>query len=111
MRGPENGRTLTFPNTIERVQNRAFRDARLLQAVVLNGDMETLDESAFCDSNVRVVMLPATLTEIEKYAFSGCQRLRRVTFGQEGLQECRPGEVALPAALKRWATARSTTAA
>lgn len=79
VRGRYGVKTITFPKTVRRVQNRAF-NMNQLKAAVLNEGLETIQACAFVNTSLTNVLFPATLREIGDAAFRDCRSLKCVEF-------------------------------
>ena len=118
-KGTEQAKTVTFPGTVRRVGECAFRRNTLLRSVILNEGLEALGEcrdqedsdrlGIFDTSKVRRVVLPSTLKALGDNTFQRCGKLARVVFAEGSRLErigswCfdRSGveELALPRTLK-----------
>ena len=95
--GPDDIRTIIFPNMIRTVRQGAFRGVKSLKSAILNEGLETLgteedslDQLKFCgtfqQSGLKKVKLPSTLKVIRNEAFMGCKNLKSVRL-PEGLTE------------------------
>lgn len=69
-------RTYAFPNTTTVVAYEAFNDMLRLSAVRLNNGLETLEANCFCNTRIRELVLPASVKQVQSFAFSGCKSLR-----------------------------------
>ena len=95
--GPDDVRTIIFPNMVRTIRQGAFCGVDALRVAVLNGGLETLgtDEYApdektyfgvFQESWLEKVKFPSTLKIIKDDAFMGCVNLKSVRL-PEGLVE------------------------
>ncbi len=67
---------MIVPAETEFVGERAFGDCAGLKKAVLNCALKSIPHSCFkYDGSLKTVRYPACITEIERYAFSGCGRL------------------------------------
>lgn len=87
--GDKNARTVTLPNTVRKVRDRAFAGSGRLRSVVLNDGLETLGEyqgrnggGAFSGTGLRQAELPSTLRVLGDKTFCGCEQLKHVTFAK-----------------------------
>lgn len=73
--------TVTLPDTLERIGNRAFHSCNSLALSSLPASLTTIGQSAFygCDS-LTVTTLSEHVTEIGDYAFYGCNAIDSLTF-------------------------------
>lgn len=62
--------------------NTTLKALRGLREVVVP-DVERIGEGVFEDSAVERVLIPASIRAIEKDAFRGCGRLKKVTFAPD----------------------------
>ena len=79
MKGAIDAKTIIFPSTVRDTYERAFSYSAL-QSVVLNEGLETLGEDTFCNSKIKRITVPKSVTKIEDRAFENCERLRGVIF-------------------------------
>ena len=79
VRGRYGVKTITFPKTVRRVQNRTF-NMNQLKVVALNEGLETIQMYAFAGTCLTNVSLPTTLREIGDAAFRDSRSFRRVEF-------------------------------
>ena len=117
-RGAREARTVVFPRTVRDASEGAFRNGRLL-AAVMNEGLERLGDcgdkyysmnGVFQGTRMRHATVPATLRELGHNTFSDCGELRRVVFA-EGSRLERIGdhcfvntgitEIAFPETLRR----------
>ena len=85
-------RTMTFPNTIRRVRNKAFYFNRQLLSVILNEGLETIgiydDEyhsscsRVFMYSRLEHVAFLTTLGVLGDGSFRDCGGLKRISFAE-----------------------------
>lgn len=116
--GPDDIRTMIFPNMVKIVRQGAFYCVKSLQSVVLNEGLEVLgtDEyqpdgmwysGVFQESGLRRVRLPSTLRRIEYDVFEACKHLERVDLpdgleyvGKKSFRASALGSVRFPPGLK-----------
>ena len=95
--GPDDVRTIIFPEMVRTVRQGSFRGVKSLRSVVLNEGLEvlgteehSLEQFTFCgvfqESGVKRVKLSSTLKVIKNDAFMGCTNLRSVRL-PDGLTE------------------------
>ena len=79
--------SVSFPNTLERIQQFAFEGNKQLESLILPEGLKEIGHSAFMEcENLLSVSFPNTLERIRKFAFSGCKQLERLNL-PEGLKE------------------------
>ena len=73
--------TVSIPNTVTSIENRAFYNCRMLPAVSLPANLQTIDSQAFsyCRSLDKIT-LPKTVKTVGSYAFSYCTALSSLGF-------------------------------
>lgn len=71
----------TIPNGVECVGNDAFLRAENLQTVTFPNSLTRIDDSGFCGTGLRSVTVPDTVTELGPYAFQVNEKLTRATLG------------------------------
>lgn len=87
--GPDDIRTVIFPEMVRTVRQGAFNDLLFLRSVILNEGLETLgtDEyrpdgeqypGVFQKSLLERVRFPSTLKRIEYNTFRGCRNLKNI---------------------------------
>lgn len=81
---------LVIPSTVTSIEKNAFEGAVGITSVKFtNSDdgrdtIKVIEENVFLDcKNLQSVKLPDSVTEIKKYAFSGCSALNNIVFVQE----------------------------
>ena len=84
--GSREVKVFTFPKTIRRVWEYAFRENKDLRRVRLNEDLEKVGKRAFAESGLRAFAAPPSLREIGKDAFINCKCLQTIALN-EGLEE------------------------
>ena len=62
--------TINFPYSLEKIDARAFANCYSLSSVTLNEGLEKIGANAFDNSGLTRATVPATVTEIEHFAFS-----------------------------------------
>lgn len=74
-------RGLILPDSLETIGIGAFGYNRFEEIVIPN-NVKTIEDGGFeyC-SNLKTITLPASLTNIGEYAFSGCDKLETVKYG------------------------------
>ena len=60
------------------IGDSAFSDSYGYQTVIIPETVEYIGEWAFCDSNLERIDMPDSITEIKRYAFKDCRRLKSV---------------------------------
>ena len=74
---------LSNATSLEKIGSRAFLKRFYLEKVDLSNaaNLKEIGEGAFAScSNVTQIEIPASVTNIEEYAFGGCEKLKSVTF-------------------------------
>ena len=74
---------LSNATSLEKIGSRAFLKRYYLEKVDLSkaANLKEIGEGAFAScSNVTQIEIPASVTNIEEYAFGGCEQLKSVTF-------------------------------
>ncbi len=114
--------TLTFADgsQLETIGERAFNETALSGTLNLPASLISIGEAAFATTKITAVTIPASVTSIEKYAFSGCSQLSSLTFADGSQLEtikdeafnntAIEGVLTLPASLKSigWAAFGAT---
>ena len=74
--------TLTFADGshLETIGESAFSGTALSGTLNLPASLISIGEAAFATTKITAVTIPASVTSIEKYAFSGCSQLSSLTF-------------------------------
>lgn len=70
--------SFTTPSTLTKIMNNPFTHSKNLKEVTLNEGLEEVPYSAFYDSKIVSVNIPASVTRIGSFAFSGCSDLQTV---------------------------------
>ncbi|MBQ4550914.1 MAG: leucine-rich repeat protein [Oscillospiraceae bacterium] len=97
-----------LPESMEYLEECCFRDCDGLTAIELPGKVRYLGAFMFADSALREIVVPDSVTEIRRYAFSGCKELTNVVLpdtlekiGESAFNGCTAlKNVQLPSALK-----------
>lgn len=63
---------------MQKIADNAFSSCKKLVSVVLNEGLEVISDSAFSNSTLETIVLPATLREIHHRAFEYCDCLKTV---------------------------------
>lgn len=72
-------KTVVFPNSVTRIGESAFSQCNMLESLILNDGLETLENAAFYDcENLKKISLPRTLYEFGDEVFSGCNRIENI---------------------------------
>ena len=74
--------SLTFADgsQLETIGESAFSGTALSGTLNLPASLISIGEAAFATTKITAVTIPASVTSIEKYAFSGCSQLSSLTF-------------------------------
>ena len=72
-----NLKKIKFPSTLKKIGERAFDDSGL-ESVSLRS-VEKIGSGAFSGTNLKSLTIPAGCTDIKRYAFDYCSKLKRVT--------------------------------
>lgn len=72
-------KTVSFPQTVKRICNSAFRNCSELKEIVLNEGLLEIESSAFegCKA-LETISIPSTLQYLYEGAFSGCHKVKNV---------------------------------
>lgn len=70
--------SVTIPDGITRIEDKAFYNCSQLKNVTIPQSVETIGESAFANTMLTKVVLPAKLKEVPESAFRGCTRLSSI---------------------------------
>lgn len=72
---------LSKTNGLNKIPERAFREALSLKTIILPNEITEIENSAF-DSCVFLesIIIPNSVTQIGKYAFSGCKSLKTIYY-------------------------------
>jgi hypothetical protein len=75
------GDTFRIKSSIERICEGCFISFKSVKSVVFdeNSQLSRLEDRAFCGSGVTSIHLPASVTVIGEYCFSGCGSLASIT--------------------------------
>lgn len=68
----ENLFSIDLPEGLKSIGYSAFLNCSLLSNVTLPEGLETIGQSAFAETAISKITIPASITKIDKYAFSGC---------------------------------------
>ena len=82
--------SINIPNSVESIGDLAFLNCYSLTSIVLGSGVSQIAGQAFQSSNLSYVLLPASLTKIEQFAFGRCSNLTTINF--TGTQEPELGE-------------------
>ena len=63
---------------VVRIGNIAFIDCKKLDSVIIPQGVTSIGNTAFGNSSVRLVVIPASVKSIEKYAFTLCENLESI---------------------------------
>ncbi|MBQ1388149.1 MAG: leucine-rich repeat protein [Clostridia bacterium] len=78
---------IEIPDSVEKIDRRAFNGLSALESVKLPKNLSSLGEYAFCDCKaLKSIELPGTITEMGNGCFEGCEALEKVTIGN-GISE------------------------
>lgn len=98
-------KTVNIPKQVKRIKSYAFANCRLLSAITLPEGLEIIDNSAFAQfesgaimgyqatkgretyTRMTKIIIPSSVTQIGKYAFSSCDALNSVTFAKNSRLE------------------------
>lgn len=72
----------SVPNGVKTVGDNAFEYSSYLINIKIPGSVKTIGESAFGFSRLESITIPASVTEIEDYAFWNCPYLKSVILGR-----------------------------
>lgn len=75
-----NLKTVNIPKSLTVVGNGAFYGCGQIEAVTLPETLETIKGSAFRQTGLKEVIIPASVTNINEYVFTGCTSLNSVRF-------------------------------
>ena len=82
-------REITIPKSVKSIGNYAFSGYRkdgntnyLLEKVVLQEGLESIENAAFSDLPIKELVIPRSVKSIGDLAFSDCKNLSSVTFQQ-----------------------------
>ena len=70
--------SVTMPNTIEQIGNRAFYECRSLRSVCLSNSLQTISSECFSTSGLTSVVIPEGVKRISSNAFYYCSGLESV---------------------------------
>lgn len=83
---------IELPNTIKKIQKKAFYFCEMLENVNMPSSLEVIDEYAFCGcSNLKQIAVPNTLTEIGTNAFWKCSSLEKISVSENNNFFCSDG--------------------
>ena len=75
------GDSFTVPDGVTRIEREAFNFCYGLKTVILNRDVRSIGDFAFCGCyDLEQITLPETLTQIGTWAFNFCSKLRLVRY-------------------------------
>lgn len=72
--------TINLPQSLNSIENGTFSGCKLLTAITLGNNLKYIGASAFYDSGLTEVSIPASVENIGCYAFYSCNELKTVTF-------------------------------
>lgn len=83
--------SLTLPQSVETIGERAFYDSQKLGEITFGGKEKTIDTAVFYGcSSLKSVVLPDSVTELGSSVFAECSSLSRIELN-EGLTELKSG--------------------
>lgn len=87
------GQTLTIPAEIDgkkvtSIKSRVFESKQTISKVVISEGIVSLGYSVFEESSVTEVVIPSTITGVDKYAFQNCKNLTKVTYNGTYIGYC-----------------------
>lgn len=65
------------------IGKNAFRLCENLSSVVMPNSVTTIDRWAFCDSEMKSIILSSNLSKIEQEAFNGCKKLEEINLPEK----------------------------
>lgn len=68
------------PDGVHEISSTAFLDNRCLEEVVLPDSVERIGFKAFCESDIKKVIIPASVKELPEKSFFNCRQLDTVVF-------------------------------
>ena len=68
----------TIPQSIEKIDNEAFRDCNHLDNLIIPANVKSIGYAAFTHTGITQLTLPETVEEYDLAAFSGCYGLTKV---------------------------------
>ena len=68
-------KTVVFPSTVRETLEDAFSNTSV-QSAVLNEGLETIGVKTFCNSKIKRIIIPKSITKIDNSAFENCKNLR-----------------------------------
>jgi hypothetical protein len=72
--------SVTIPNTVTSIGNRAFENCRELNSITIVGNLNSIGGGAFCGcSSLTSISLPSSVLSIGEYAFAGCSNLTNIS--------------------------------
>lgn len=74
-------KSVTLPNTIERIGNGAFGGCTSLTQIELPDSLTTIDWYAFSNSGLTSITIPDSVTQFDENVFSDCENLEAVKLG------------------------------
>ena len=72
--------SVTMPDTIEQVGDRAFYSCDQLESVCLSNSLTYIPSECFAESGLKSVVIPNGIKRIENYAFNYCRNLESIVF-------------------------------
>jgi len=73
---------ITVKSGTARIASYAFFGKENLTEIIIPSSVKSIGQRAFCESGVTAVTLGSGVTEVEDYAFCGCNSLKTVTIGK-----------------------------
>lgn len=65
---------------LEIIKSGAFTNCKSLEYIELPESLKSIGEFTFSDTELYDIVIPANVTEMQQYGFSGCEQLTSITF-------------------------------
>ena len=65
---------------LEIIKSGAFTNCKSLEYIELPESLKSIGEFTFSDTGLYDIVIPANVTEMQQYGFSGCEQLTSITF-------------------------------
>ena len=72
--------SVTFGANVESIGARAFQNSFALKSITLPSKLKTIGSNAFDGTYISSITIPASVTDIEQYAFYSCGQLTSINF-------------------------------
>ena len=70
--------SITLPNSVKEIDNRAFENCSDLSQLTLNEGLEKIGWNSFEGTKIKSITIPSSVKEIKNRAFKNCSDLKKV---------------------------------